>query len=182
MIINLDVDGVIRDIAHTVLQIYKEFHDSRSTVTEEDIKQHNLTTFLPLIKSSEDFFVNHHEQIFYNAKPYNGAKNLVVALKDRNHTINIVTSQYKGTEISTLEWLLEHNIEYDSIIFTNNKNIVEGDLLIDDNIKNLSECNKKYKICFARPWNTEYSGLRVDSYKGCLDLVKYISNKEEKNE
>lgn len=51
----------------------------------------------------------------------------------------------------------------DNVIVCHNKNMIKGDLLIDDFEGNLKEFDGK-TICYAQPWNKDYKGLRTDSW------------------
>lgn len=48
---------------------------------------------------------------------------------------------------------LDNIIDKDHVIITKNKNILCGDIMIDDAIHNLINNNCKYNICFSQPWN-----------------------------
>lgn len=48
---------------------------------------------------------------------------------------------------------LDNIIDKDHVIITRNKNILCGDIMIDDGLHNLINNNCKYNICFSQPWN-----------------------------
>lgn len=54
----------------------------------------------------------------------------------------------------TLVWLDNHNIYYDSICFTDRKDLIHGDIIIDDNPDFLDMCNDdEEKILINAPYN-----------------------------
>lgn len=50
---------------------------------------------------------------------------------------------------------LDNIIDKDHVIITHNKNILCGDVMIDDAIHNLIDNQCKLNFCFSRPWNWE---------------------------
>ena len=175
MIINLDVDGVIRDLMTASIQVYKEQYDARFDLKHSQFINYDFNIMFPLMGDVPQFFKDNKNQLFLNARAYDGATYFVNSLKNSGHTIQIVTSQFKGTEGSTLQWLYDNKINYDSLHFTKNKNSVKGDILIDDCLDNLVQSDKPV-ICVDRPWNQDWVGTRAYNYD---EIVKYIEGKDE---
>ena len=60
------------------------------------------------------------------------------------------------------------------IIITQNKSIVNGDVLIDDYLKNLNDFPNT-TICFAQPWNKLYNGIyRTHSWARIEEMIYQI--------
>lgn len=166
----LDLDGTIRNMVDRSILVYKEFYDPTAKITEEDIKQYDLRPTMPLIKDLGRFFIEHDDSLFNMAKLYYGARKFVNQLNEISD-IQIVTSQLKGTEPATLEWILRNKIPYQSIHFASNKNSVKGDYLIDDCTDKLNSFTNGVPICIDRPWNQDYEGIRFKKYD---DIINYI--------
>lgn len=174
MDVKVDVDGMIRDFMPEVLHYYKVFYDMRSNAGVEDIKDYDITKKLPLIRDMKGFFRDHAYGIFFESKPIEGAIDFLDMLADDGHNIHITSNQYRGIQHYTLSWLEEHGVPYDSVNFTKDKSLIDGDVLIDDLIHNLD--NVRYgelPICFAQPWNEQYKGFRTNDYR---IIHEYINN------
>jgi len=165
----LDVDGIIRDMVTTSIQIYKEFYNVRDRTKYNDIKVYDMSVAMPGITDFYKFFTEHGSYIFGEAKPYKGAIEFVKQL-DEIANIHIVTNQVKGTEKHTLRWIEQWKIPYNSLHFAKNKNIVKGDYLIDDYTNNL-EGFSGTPVCLTRPWNSDYEGVKFDTFS---EIIKYI--------
>jgi uncharacterized HAD superfamily protein len=168
MIINVDVDGVLRNIYEPYISIYNSIHNTNHIVS--DIVEYSINSILDKEKPRE-FFMKHYKKIFGDAKPYENVEYLN-KLKEEGHKIQIVTAQYKGLESITLDWLHKNNIEYDSIHFTHNKEDVIGDVFVDDYIYHLnrSKCNRI--ICMDRPYNQKWKGKRINDMKDLYEMLQ----------
>lgn len=178
MRIKLDVDGVIKNIIDTSIQIYKEFYDSKDNTKYDDIKIYDMSVAMPGITDFYKFFTQHGKYIFGEAKPYPGAVDFMNSLKNKGHDIAICTNQFKGNEKYTLQWLEQYHIPYDSVHFVKDKTIVKGDLLIDDCIDNLVACQNNHMVaCYDQPWNQDWKGTRFMNYSQALEWINSIDLK-----
>ena len=79
--------------------------------------------------------------VFGFGDPVPGSVETLRRLKDRGHTIHIVTSRAFGSpgssERVTREWLELHGVPYDTLDFTSDKTIVRTDMFIDDYAANV---------------------------------------------
>ena len=166
MIINVDVDGVLRDIHTPYINIYNKIHNTNYVLS--DIVNYSLNILLKLEKPKE-FFLKHYIPIFRDAKPYDNIEYLNKLSK--NNTIQIVTSQYKGLESTTIDWLNKNNVYYDSIHFTHDKQLIKGDVFLDDYIYHLNKSTCSDVICMDRTYNKEWNGKRISDIKDLYDLL-----------
>lgn len=178
MIFNVDVDGVVRDVFKPIKAIYKAFYDPSfdTAVAMQDI---DITKTMPLISDVNHFFLKFSKAIFYESQPYYNSANVINELY-KDNIINFISAQYKGYEYLTSLWLNNHGFEYDNLVFTKDKSIVDADFLIDDSIKNLNNPGSAIPICRSHVYNRQWTGLRID----CLeDLLKLdFLNIDSKNE
>ena len=94
-------------------------------------------------------------------------------LHEKGYYIVIVTNQeYLYNKTDTLMWLDNNNIYYDSIIFTSKKNLISGDIVVDDNIQNLDMCNEIRKVCIDAPFNLNKHNY--EHYKNLYEFVKTL--------
>lgn len=82
-----------------------------------------------------------------------------------------------------LHYKIQKMLEYlpltqDHVILTQNKSIVNGDVLIDDCCTHLNSF-PKWRICFEQPWNEEWQGAfrsnEWDKIDKWLDIIKVES-------
>ena len=172
--IMIDIDGVMRNMAIKAIQTYQCFYDPHTKLTHDDITAYDFRNVMPMIKDLGEFFIQHANNLFYEAPPYPGAIEFVKDLKKDGYNISIVTHQLKETERYTLGWITEHHMPYDSIHFSKDKSMVKGKLLIDDCVDNLEKCvNNSLVVCLNQPWNQDWKGDRVNSYD---ELGTYVRN------
>lgn len=122
------------------------------------------------------------------AKPFDGAKEAILLLKEAGHKISFITARPETNTDTTLEWLRNNNIQFDSLkVIGRNKekgfygNKLDLDMFVDDLEKHLvSMFNHKKEwskglLLFNRPWNTKATRFnRVDGWKEIMD---YVENK-----
>ena len=103
------------------------------------------------------------KEFWDQVEPLDNAIKYVKQLKECGNKIIIVTAsypasyQYKGTVINKFFPF----IDFDDIVVAHNKGLIAGDVLIDDNPKNL-ESREGYGILFTAPHNKAY---QVDNKK-----------------
>ena len=147
MIIKIDVDGVIRNITKPMIEQYRK--DYGFLVTPEDFKVYDVDDIFPKLNglAREYFFIKNGKYIF----------------KD-------------GAEvIPGAEFLNDNGIYYDDICFTRDKDLINGDIIIDDNPEFLDkEDNGIYKVCISAPYNEDFTGydVRVDSLTDFVEKYK----------
>jgi 5'(3')-deoxyribonucleotidase len=139
MVIGIDCDGVLRDFTGKLIEVYKrEFPKSKRPNNDNDIKQFDLALSFGIEKEIYDFaFVRHSKEIYSEANPYPGAAKFIQDIKKYDHKVVIVTSQpNQGCIDYTKFWLVNNDIQYDDLIFENNKEKAPVDILLDDYTKN----------------------------------------------
>lgn len=77
--------------------------------------------------------------VFRTGKPFPGAVEAVRRLRGSGHSIHIVTARHPGgqSEKSTVAWLAEEDIPYDSLTFSADKTVIDCDFFIDDSPLNV---------------------------------------------
>ena len=88
------------------------------------------------------------------------AQQVVKKLIDKGHEVYIVTAPWptaKNCKSEKEEWIKRFLPSFDlrNIIFCYNKNLLTGDLIIDDAPYNISNNNCKYSIIFDYPYNQD---------------------------
>jgi 5'(3')-deoxyribonucleotidase len=173
-IIKIDCDGVLRDMLPAMCSIYNDYYDDNLTpkdVTDYDVKK----VFNKCPDPNRFFFREHSDYIYLNSKPCKMAKEAVEMLREKGYTIAIVTDQPTfETQYYTLQWLKDNQIYYDTIVFTKDKKMINGDITIDDNPNVLSECYEKEKILIDAPHNR--NDKRFKRFNTLFEYVETINN------
>ena len=170
-----DVDEVLRDVMTPTLAIYNKKYKENKQL--EEITTGNLLDDLPKLKESyfnnEDFFRHNYKKIFMEGKPFYNSIEYLALLKQEGHTIVIATSQYKGLEKYTCDWLNNQFLmDYDELHFTKDKGKIEGDYMVDDMPHNFDRFKGQY-ILMDKPWNRDvFIPHRVKNWREIYSLLK----------
>ena len=124
MIVQIDVDGVIRDVISAMCKVYNEKFDGCLCV--DDIDDYDVNTNFPKIieetgrKPTEYFFTDHADKIFETvSKPFDGVKEGIDLLRKYGHKVVIVTWQFSLKNIKHTLDFLDMYYKLSEINFTN---------------------------------------------------------------
>lgn len=125
MRIGVDIDNVISDFSHGLLEAYIE-HDKelRNTGIVNEEAEFIRYGMFDWSKEEEEFFYKTNiEKIAMNLKPINNAKKYIDKLIDDGNEVYIITGrdngEYTDHKKMTKDWLLKYDINYHKLIFTN---------------------------------------------------------------
>ena len=131
-------------------------------VAFEDIKDWDMTLAFPTLTKQQIFGVLHDDELWKSLEPMPGSQRVLQKWFDQGHQLYMVTaSDYRTCKVK-VERILEMFpfLDWEHIIFASNKQMIRGDILIDDGIHNLLN-GEYFKILFNRPHNR---GLDVEKY------------------
>lgn len=178
-IINIDCDGVLRNLLVGMCEVYN--HEFGTKMKPEHVNKYDVDEIFTLCKeylhmSAVEFLFDKYGSFCFRHSPMiDKAKEAIDLLHNAGHKIVIVTYQKSyENKINTLEWLQAHNIYYDEICFTKDKNLIKGDYMIDDCIDNLNDIDSPTQpICITAPYNKDnYFYPRFDSlYDFVIDFL-----------
>jgi 5'(3')-deoxyribonucleotidase len=184
-IIKIDVDGVLRDMLSAMCGIYNAVYNDN--IQPCDVKDYDVDVSFPKCKekdgiSAKYFFFNEYEYEVYNcADVLPKAKEAMDILHNLGYYIVIVSHQENYlNRHDTLVWLDNNDIYYDSICFTKDKSIVKGDIMVDDCVDYLKQCeqNGEELICIKAPYNEEDNTYhKVDSL---YNYARFLETQEGK--
>ena len=191
-VFGLDIDGVIRNICDISLDLYnKVFKDN---VKFEEWKEYDVDRQFPRIREERGvsaatwFFDTHGTKLFRGGSEIGDPAELVDRLREFGKVIIISYQKSKQNKIDTIQWLYDHDINYDGICFVNDKSLVHVDYLIDDNPHYLvnSDCNHAILIDAPYNRNTVFagkgSGRTYDRFGSLEEFVKHFEKENEKKE
>lgn len=159
----LDCDGVLADFAGALLS-WAGPAFSRSQLTETDLIQS-----LGLEHRQEEFDAVASEPGFCESLPIlEGAQDFVESLRSFTSEIIVVTSPYSAAKLWTFErlrWLEKHfAITKHDVIFAKRKELIRGDILIDDFPKNVKPFAERggHALLIDQPWNASFQTQASD--------------------
>lgn len=176
-VIKIDCDGVLRDILPMMCELYNGYF--KCNIQPENVLEYDLNkTFTKCLETDgmtpHNWFFNDLGRIINrSSKICINAKEAMDLLHDKGYYIIIVSYQKSyQNQNDTLDWLLCNGIYYDSICFTNKKDLIIGDIVVDDNIEFLDICSEPIKICINAPYNTNKHSYKC--YDTLYDFVKTL--------
>lgn len=178
----VDCDGVLEDLnTEWVAAINKKYN---TCVAPESITEWNIAKFFPALSRTQVFSPLHKREFWRSLLPMDGAIQILYQLIQDGHEIFIVTSSHPDTVSYKIEFLKKYFdfIPYKNVIITSNKQMVKGDVLIDDAPHNL--VGGDYQgILFSAPHNKSFNEkedgfIRVDDWAGVYNAVNSIAKED----
>lgn len=128
------------------------------SVSENDISGWNISEYFPGLTPKQVFEPVHQDSFWQTVEPMFGAAEYIEKLINEGFDVYVCTASHFDTIKSKFENVLGRYfpfVSWDQIIVTKNKQLVNGDILIDDGIHNL-EGGTYRKILMSAPHNKYY--------------------------
>lgn len=154
-----------------------------TNVSESDIKGWRVADYFPGLTEQQVHEPIHIDSFWASVEPVTGAAEYIKRLIEEGFAVYVCTASSFYTINAKLKFEIDRYFPFisrEQIIVTTNKQLVRGDILIDDGIHNLEDGSYK-KILMSAPHNEEYDAeshgmTRVNSWKEAYDAVhKYVS-------
>lgn len=171
-----DADNVIENLLDCwVAMLNNRFGTSTSP---EDVTDWNVSLAFPTLTKEQVYGVLADDELWHMIEPIPGAQETLQKLYDEGHNIYIVTaSDYRTCKakfdriLPLFPWL-----DWNHVIITNNKQMVKGDILIDDGPHNLVD-GDYMKLLFDRPHNRSFDArangvIRVETWEEIYEAVQ----------
>ncbi len=110
-----------------------------------------------------------------------GAASALKALRRAGHKLYCITAPFIGNNwmYERRDWLRRHmGFHRKQVVFCYDKEVTQGDVLVDDKIDNLLKWQKTNPngtaILFEQPWNKDdesWDGLRFDNWTDLADML-----------
>lgn len=165
----VDMDGVLADV-------YQHFIDWHKKETNENLDIKKMNGILE--EDAFPLFKKHVNTVdFFRTAP--AIKNAIKGLEYLNNKYEVVivssATEFPNSLKEKYEWLKDHCsfISWHQIIFCGSKKYIEGDIMIDDHVKNLRLFEGK-RILFSQPHNyyiTDQSMTRVSSWEDIMSIL-----------
>ncbi|MBO6014090.1 MAG: hypothetical protein J6P48_01345 [Oscillospiraceae bacterium] len=165
MTILVDMDDVLEQLVEGMLRYVNARYGT--TVSPEDITEWNLAKAFPALTREMVYSPEYDEDFWKTVEPMPGADRILRKLLDEGHEIYVVTA----TEYETLKQKMEDllfrwfpYLDWSHVIIAANKQMIRGDVLIDDGPHNLTGKGIR-KILFDRPHNRSFDEKSVGAVR-----------------
>ena len=155
-----------------------------TNVTESDIGGWDVSNYFPSLNEAQVFEPLHTDSFWREVEPAEDAPLYVKRLIDDGFDVYICTASLFDTIKAKFEYVLGRYfpfISWDMVIVAKNKQLINGDILIDDGIHNL-EGGAYEKILMSAPHNRNYDAeshgmTRVKSWREAYNAVHHYASR-----
>lgn len=173
----LDCDDVLSRTNEEVIRIVNAGFDT--SFTEEDItdwEYRKIRSVLPGIDMHRYFM---RPGFFRDLELVEGAKEGVSKLLQVGHDVLVATAVPEYGYGDRIAWIQENFPQLaGSLVLTGRKDVLMGDIMLDDGIHNIRSSICRYPVIFEKPWNRyepDFGNyLHVASWTEFLELVYLI--------
>lgn len=175
----VDLDGVIFDYCSAITNFFHE----ESDIPLAELPMPDRWAIWDCWQMRKDDWIANataaaDSGLFAEERAYPDAIEGVRELNDLGHKVHIATAR-RGhrARIDTLEWLKQHNVDYDRITFTTDKSVIKADVAIEDNLDNAAALQAAGVTVFLmdRPWNQEPTDIpRVSDMRDFVIQVQEL--------
>ena len=150
-----DMDEVIVDMMNPLLKRYNEMYSSDISI--EDVTQWGLPDDMTNKYKEDNFFLT--------LPPISGAINGLSQLMEWGHDVIIATNHSDDPQIAKdkILWMFHNFGDLSANMMIGvRKDLLQGDVIIDDNADYLINSPCPIKICMDRPWNRDIISNAVE--------------------
>ena len=180
MRVGFDLDGVLYDFGNSVRRYLDSigrpynFHADKDEPHTWDFYEHwgmDRTEFVQVCHDGVD------AGFIFSGPARPNAAEAVRRVSNLGHEIIIVTDRFFGSKpanshVATKEWLEQHGIEWDELVFSPDKCCVSTDMFVEDKLENYDHlvANGVDTYLITRDWNKVEGG---DARKRITDVLDY---------
>lgn len=183
LIVLVDMDDVLESLSSAWVCYLNNRHGT--VVKLSDITDWDMARAFPTL-TDEQIYAPLLEDGFWDwVKPIDGAQKYLRLLMEDGHKVVIVTASGYRTIRAKMERVLFKCfpfLTWDDVIITSNKQLIKGDVLIDDGVHNLVG-GSYYKILMDAPHNRGYDAeangmFRATTWEEVYSAVTLFANNE----
>ena len=185
MTILVDMDDTMEQLLKAWLRRVNEKYGRH--VTMDEITGWDVSEPYPGLTREQVYGVMSEPGFWYSVEPLPGAAEALRHFLDEGHEIFIVTATDYVSIREKMEGLLFRYfpfLNWNQVIVTSRKQMIRGDVLIDDGIHNL-EGGAYEKILFTAPHNRDYDAqahgmIRVHSWAETVAVIDRMQSERER--
>ena len=155
-----------------------------TSVNHDDIRDWDVSIAFPTLTREQVFAPLREDEFWKTVQPIDGAAEVLEWAIKEGHEVYIVTTSWYYALKSKMENVLFRHfpfITWNQVIITSNKQMIRGDMLIDDAPHNL-ENGKYVRVLMTAPHNLNYDAkrnhmIRVHTWfevKQCIQKLSMI--------
>jgi len=172
----IDCDNVLNNLSEDWVVYLNKKHGL--SVDPRNLSHEEIYKSFPSLSKDEVNFPLRDETFgrSYTVKP--GSYDCMKEMLDDGHEVSVVTAHNNKTAGMKFEWITTHFpfLTRDDIIITRKKHKIMGDVLIDDEVRNLLS-GSCLKILFDHPNNSGYNAeengmVRAYTLKEAYEVIK----------
>lgn len=176
-----DADDTIENLIACWVNELNKTHSLN--VTPDDVRSWDFSDAFPMLTQEEIYAPLYVKDVWKGLEPLSDSYYYLKKIMDDGHELKIVTATNYHTCDVKIARILEifPFLTWEQFVITSNKQIVEGDVLVDDGVHNLIG-GKYEKILFDQPHNRSFNerdigAIRVynweQAYKTICDIASY---------
>lgn len=176
----VDADDTCENLTDCWVKLLNEKYHLQVSV--KDVTDWDLRFAFPMLTQDQIYNVLYEDELWKMIEPIKDSQMYLQKWRNQGHTIYMVTAHNYQTCKIKAERLIElFQIDWDHIIVTRNKQMIKGDILIDDGFHNLI-FGDYYKIMFTRNHNRKLTNLdkfdihRADTWSEIDAMVQWYAN------
>ena len=176
MRILVDMDDTIeRLLAELVRRTNRKYNQQ---VAVEDVTDWDMAPAFEGVTKRQILDRMYEPDFWKSVEPVPGAAEALKHFMDEGHEVYIVTAtemEHVTDKMRDLLFRCFPFLSWDQVIITGSKQLIRGDVLIDDGIHNL-EGGEYKKILFTRPYNRDYDAeangmIRVHNWDEIVEAI-----------
>lgn len=176
LIVLVDMDDTIENLLDAWVAYLNNSHGTN--VNSNDIAQWDISKSFPSLSKQQVYEPIFNNEFWKDVKPIEGACEALQRLMKDGHKVLIVTSSaYETLPAKMTDVLFKYFpfIEWKDVIITSHKQLIKGDVLIDDGVHNL-EGGDYLRLLMNAPHNRTYdakaNGMhRVYNWAEAYDII-----------
>lgn len=181
----VDMDDTIEDL----LSAWVSYLNTKygTSIQKDDVTQWDISKSFPTLSREQVYEPLYLDSFWLSVKPINGAaETLQKLIKDGHQVLIVTTSSYETLHTKMEEVLFKYFpfLSWNDVIITSRKQLVNGDVLVDDGTHNL-EGGQYLRILMDAPHNRAYSAesngmIRVYNWGEAYGVISRYARSIEK--
>ena len=180
MTILVDLDDTLEQLlAALVKRANEKFHRNAMV---DDVTDWSIVCAFPGVSKREILDFMREPDFWDDVKPVPGAAEALKHFIEEGHSVYVVTAtecEYVKAKMEGVLFRYFPFLSWDQVIITSRKQMIRGDVLIDDGIHNLEGGNYK-KILFTAPYNRDYDAegngmIRADNWGEIVGIIDHMN-------
>ena len=157
----VDVDGVLERLVPPWVRALNVKYGTN--VKPEEVTEWDITKFFQGLSRNQVFSPLHTKELWANLQPMEGAVEYLKKLKNDGHVVTLVTAAHPDTVLDKWKFINRNfpYISFNDIIIAHQKQLIMGNVLIDDKPENLLN-GFYYGLLMDAPHNQNFDETQYD--------------------